>query len=178
MNPNHEIFVLFASQVGFRNSNRLPIIDALLSYPNINFNYLNITQYAENTPLDDWMRTNKLFRSSFVISHTSDVLRYLTLWKFGGTYLDLDTVSLKPLSTLNPNFAGPKAKHSSLSESSIVVGHKIAELCLKNLVDNFNGQEWVRKTNCCEISCLSSRNDLNENLQRISYSPNRILLRY
>lgn len=95
INPHHEAFVLFASQVGFRNKTRQPIIDALLSYSNINFNYLNITQYAYKTPLEDWIKTGELFRSSYVVSHTSDILRYLSLWKFGGTYLDLDTVSLK-----------------------------------------------------------------------------------
>lgn len=89
MNPNHNIFVMFASQVGFRNTSKLPILDALLSYPNIHFNYLNITNYAQNTPLQDWIKTNKLFRSRYLISHTSDVLRFLTLYKYGGTYLDL-----------------------------------------------------------------------------------------
>lgn len=89
MNPNHNIFVMFTSQVGFRNTSRLPIIDALLSYPNVHLNYLNITNYAQESPLEDWIKTNKLFRSQFLISHTSDVLRFLSLYKHGGTYLDL-----------------------------------------------------------------------------------------
>ena len=63
MNPDHEVFVLFTSQVGFRNTTVLPIIDALLSYPNVHINYLNLTQYAEHTPLDKWMKTGELFRS-------------------------------------------------------------------------------------------------------------------
>jgi lactosylceramide 4-alpha-galactosyltransferase len=80
---------LFTSQVGFRNTTKLPIIDALLSYPNIHLNYLNITKYAENTPLEDWIQTDKLFRSKYVVSHTSDVVRFLSLFKFGGTHIDL-----------------------------------------------------------------------------------------
>lgn len=87
--------MLFVSQVGFRNLTTIPVLDALLSYPNINFNYLNLTQYAKGTPLEEFMMSGKLESSSYVISHTSDVLRYLSLWKFGGTYLDLDTVMLK-----------------------------------------------------------------------------------
>lgn len=89
MNPDHNIFVTFASQVGFRNTSKLPIIDALLSYPNVNLNFVNITKYAEKTPLEDWIKTDKLFRSKYVISHTSDVLRFLSMYKYGGTYLDL-----------------------------------------------------------------------------------------
>lgn len=95
MNPEHSVFVLFTSQVGFRNVTTIPILDALLSYRNINFNYLNLTQYAKETPLDEFMMSGELSRSSYIITHTSDVLRYLSLWKFGGTYLDLDTVMLK-----------------------------------------------------------------------------------
>jgi lactosylceramide 4-alpha-galactosyltransferase len=71
INPNHEVFLLFTSQVGFRNRTPLPIIDALLSYPNVHFNYLNLTEYAEHTPLNKWMKTGELFRSQYVNSHTS-----------------------------------------------------------------------------------------------------------
>lgn len=31
----------------------------------------------------------------------SDMLRLLTLWKFGGIYMDLDVVSLKPMPSIN-----------------------------------------------------------------------------
>lgn len=101
MNPDHEVFVLFTSQVGFRNQTPLPIIDALLSYPNINFNYLNLTEYAEHTPLSKWMKQGELFRSSYVNSHTSDILRYLSLWKYSGTYLDLGKFSIFPFFVLS-----------------------------------------------------------------------------
>lgn len=94
MNPDYNIYVLFTSQVGFRNTSRLPIFDALSSYKNIHFHYLNLTKYAQNTPLQNWIKNGALFRSSFVNSHTSDVLRYLSLWKYGGTYLDLGNFTL------------------------------------------------------------------------------------
>lgn len=63
------------------------MIDALLAYPNVHFNYLNVTQYAQNTPLEDWMNRGKLFDSIYINAHTSAVLRFLSLYKFGGTYL-------------------------------------------------------------------------------------------
>jgi lactosylceramide 4-alpha-galactosyltransferase len=154
MNPEHEVFVLFTSQVGFRNQSALPIIDALLSYPNVHFNYLNLTQYAEHTPLENWMKSGALFQSSFVNSHTSDILRYLSLWKYSGTYLDLDIVMLKPLSTLKPNYAGAESKNfvaAGIINLEHASGHKIADLCVKDLLANFNGKDWVRmKKSCCE----------------------------
>lgn len=85
MNPDHEVFVLFTTHVGFKNITAMPIIDALLSYPNVNFNHLNLTQYAEGTPLSEWIKTDKLNSSQYVTSHTSDILRYLSLWKYSGT---------------------------------------------------------------------------------------------
>ena len=89
MNPDHNIYVLFTSDVGFRNTSKLPIVDALLSYPNVHINHLNLTKYARNTPLEDWIKNDKLFRSHYVVIHTSDVLRLLSLYKYGGTYLDM-----------------------------------------------------------------------------------------
>lgn len=155
MNPEHEIFVLFTSQVGFRNQSRLPIIDALSSYRNIHFNYLNLTQYAENTPLSKWIKTGELFRSTYVNSHSSDVLRYLSLWKYSGTYLDLDVVVLKPLNVLKPNYAG--AESSNFVAVGIInlegeSGHEIADLCVRDLLKNFNGNDWVSED---AIMCVS-----------------------
>jgi lactosylceramide 4-alpha-galactosyltransferase len=147
MNPEHEIFVLFTSQVGFRNTTPLPIIDALLSYKNIHFNYLNLTQYAAHTPLDKWMKGGELFRSMFVNSHTSDILRYLSLWKYSGTYLDLDVVVMKPLNSIKANFAGAESDKfvaAGIINLEDVEGHEIADMCVKDLLENFNGNDWVR----------------------------------
>lgn len=150
MNPDHEVFVLFTSQVGFRNQTPLPIIDALLSYPNVHFNYLNLTQYAEQTPLAEWMKTGELFRSVYVNSHTSDILRYLSLWKYTGTYLDLDIVILKSLNVLKPNYAGAESKNfvaAGIINLENDDGHEIADLCDKDLLKNFDGNDWVRENN-------------------------------
>lgn len=60
VNPEHEVFVLFTSPVGFKDQAPSSLFNALLSYPNINFNYLNLTDYAKDTPLEDWIKTGKL----------------------------------------------------------------------------------------------------------------------
>lgn len=117
-----------------------------MSYKNVHFNYLNLTQYAQHTPLAEWIKTGELFNSAYVNSHTSDILRYLSLWKYSGTYLDLDIVMLKPLKTLlKPNYAGAESKKFvaagiiNLEEES---GHAIADMCVKDLLKNFNGNDW------------------------------------
>lgn len=46
-----------------------------------------------------------LEKSKYFTSHLSDVLRFLTLWKFGGIYLDMDMIVLKSLENFDANFA-------------------------------------------------------------------------
>lgn len=140
------MFVLFASQVGFRNSTPLKLIDVLTTYPNIHFNYLNITRYAEQTPLSSWVKSKVLYKSRYVTSHTSDVLRYLSLWKYGGTYLDLDIVMLQSLDDQKEkNYAGAESSNFvavgiiNLEDES---GHAIADMCVKDLLHNFDGSDW------------------------------------
>ena len=133
-NPSHQIFVLFASPVGFRNATPLPLVELILSYNNVHLNYLNITQYAEKTPLEEWIKKGDLFKSKYINAHTSDVLRYLTLWKYGGTYLDLDVVVRKPLDSIPSNYAG--AENSKTINCAVLnldrqFGFLFADMCLK-----------------------------------------------
>lgn len=133
-NPNHQIFVLFASPVGFRNTTPLPIIDLVLSYKNVHLNTLNITQYAEKTPLQEWIKNGALYRSMYMNAHTSDVLRYLTLWKFGGTYLDLDVVVRRPLDSISSNYAGAETNitiNCAVLNLDQQFGFLFADRCLK-----------------------------------------------
>jgi lactosylceramide 4-alpha-galactosyltransferase len=144
MNQDAEVFVLFTSQVGFRNNSRLPIFDALRSYPNINFNHLDLKKYSHNTPVEGFIKSKKLFRSLHVVSHTSDVLRYLTLWKYGGTYLDLDTITMKSFSSMKPNFAAPQDEdYVDAGIINLEPESKFADLFIKEIATNFDGSVWV-----------------------------------
>lgn len=123
--------------MGFRNTTTLPLIDSILSYKNVHLNYLNITQYAEQTPLEEWIKNGDLFRSTFLNSHTSDVLRFLTLWKYGGTYLDLDVVVRKPLDSIPLNYAGTESIYYvtvGILNMDQSFGHMVAHMCLKYVI--------------------------------------------
>lgn len=64
-NPNFKVFVLFTSATylpGIADPEN-PITDALLSYDNINFRQLNLWRYAENTPIENWVKNGDLFQS-------------------------------------------------------------------------------------------------------------------
>lgn len=93
LNPNLKIFVLFVAS-SFMN-NKSDVINRLNTYKNVYLRYIHFVNYAHKSPLQDFVASNTIFTSRWPVSHTSDLLRYLTLWKFGGTYLDLDVVLMK-----------------------------------------------------------------------------------
>lgn len=76
-NPNRDIFVLFASPVAYNNKTKLPILEALLSYSNVNLRNVDLWKYTEGTPAQQWFIDGKLFQSRYMVSHVSDFLRYL-----------------------------------------------------------------------------------------------------
>lgn len=93
LNPNLKIFVLFVAPSFLNNESN--VINRLTTFKNVNLRYINLVKYSYKTPLQDFVTSNTIFSSQWPVSHTSDLLRFLTLWKFGGTYLDLDVVLMK-----------------------------------------------------------------------------------
>lgn len=105
----------------------------LTNYKNVRFKYLNVIDFSKNTPLESWLLTDKLAKSEFVISHTSDVLRYLTLWKHGGTYLDLDVIVVRRLES-SSSFACSEDEdnvNSAILRLKGASGKKIARMCIE-----------------------------------------------
>ncbi|CAD7012810.1 unnamed protein product [Ceratitis capitata] len=145
-NPGFNIFVLFASPAYRNDNNTPPVIEAILSYPNVHLRNLNIWAYAAGTPMYQWLKEGSLFRSRYVLSHLSDFLRYLTLWRWGGTYLDMDVVVLRSLEELPPNYTGAESNtHLAagvMNFSPVDFGHEIAEKCLRDFLINYDGSDW------------------------------------
>lgn len=53
---------------------------------------------------------------------------------------------MKPLSDLKPNYAGAESKNfvaAGIINLENEEGHEIADLCVKDLLENFNGNDWV-----------------------------------
>lgn len=76
-NPNFQVFVLFAGPTyrhygnsssssasgSSGNQRHQPIIDAILSYKNVHLRQLNLWRYAAGTPIEEWLKDGRLFRS-------------------------------------------------------------------------------------------------------------------
>ena len=93
MNPEMDVYLLFTAPINLGNATvKSKIVSQLLSYPNVHVRHLNFERYFVGSPLEEWYKEGALKASRWPRSHASDVLRFLTLWKYGGTYLDLDVV--------------------------------------------------------------------------------------
>jgi lactosylceramide 4-alpha-galactosyltransferase len=57
-----------------------------------------------------------------------------------------DIIMLKSLNVLEPNYAGAESQHfvaAGIINLEHEMGHLIADMCVKDLLENFNGNDWV-----------------------------------
>ncbi|KAF7405093.1 hypothetical protein HZH66_003999 [Vespula vulgaris] len=144
MNPESTIYLLFLSPSSISLETK-EMIKQLSSYPNVKIRRIFPEAYMKDTPLEDWYKSGTLMKSKWKRSHMSDILRYLTLWKYGGIYLDLDVVVTTSLENLT-NFAGAEdwddVAAGVLGFSSNILGRRMADACLRDLKKNFRGNDW------------------------------------
>lgn len=147
-NPGYDIYLLFTSPGIIKDEGSLSdrILNALQSYKNIKLYHLDYEKYTKDTPLEELYKSGKVESSKYTRSHASDVLRYLTLWKYGGIYLDLDVIVLKSFKDLPDNFAGSESERNVAAGvvklSSTGAGRKFAQKCVEDLRSNFRGNDW------------------------------------
>ncbi|CAD0199574.1 unnamed protein product [Chrysodeixis includens] len=139
------IYVLFAGPVTATNlnSNSFKVLKQL---KNVNFKRVHIVDYAKKTPLEQLVGDGALNRTRWRISHTSDMLRYLTLYKWGGVYLDLDVVVVKSLEGLEKNWAaresGKVVAAGALAFSRDELGRKVADAAIRDFKSHYRGDTW------------------------------------
>lgn len=93
MNPKMKIYLLILSSSEYSPKTE-KLLSHLENYKNIVVRRIFMEDYVKNTPLADWWQKGELTTSKWPKHHMSDVLRYLTLWKIPGIYMDLDVVTL------------------------------------------------------------------------------------
>lgn len=93
-NPNMSVNLFYLSPAPPSNLTKR-LMEHLLKYDNVQVNRVKVAEYIHDTPLEDWYLSGVLTTSRWPNIHMSDFLRLLTLWKYGGVYLDLDVVLTK-----------------------------------------------------------------------------------
>lgn len=129
-----EIYFLLGTKSDGLNLKMNELVEGLLSYPNIHLRYFNPKELSKGTKLENFFERDAMANSSFPIEHMADIMRVLVLNKYGGQYLDLDIISLVPISVINrPN--------SACAENDNVIANGIMNLD----IDEFGGRAISNK---------------------------------
>nr|CAD7454081.1 unnamed protein product [Timema tahoe] len=102
----------------------------IFTYSNVRVINVDPVEFVAGTVLEGWFNSGKLLKSLFPVVHASHVFRFLTLWKFGGLYLDMDylIMSMKNNDSINS---------AVLHLSPGGVGHELAQELLEELAATY-----------------------------------------
>jgi lactosylceramide 4-alpha-galactosyltransferase len=145
VNPHLKIFVLFTSHQRLQNLTKTPEVEAILSYPNVYFNSIDVDKFSIGTPFEEFFARKVLKTSAFKVVHESDVVRIMVLWRFGGSYIDTDIIVRQKLDSTPPNYACPESE-THINNAAInfqsISDNFLVETFAFDLIRNFNGQSW------------------------------------
>lgn len=138
-NPHLRIFFVYASAERLQALQTTPELESILSYENVFIRFLNATQLSLGSPMEHFIQSDKLATSNYKLEQTSDALRLLVLWKFGGIYVDTDMIVRKKLDSVPSNFA---CRQSEGEINNGILGFNdrtLAEIFIAYLDFYFNG---------------------------------------
>ncbi|KAJ9587821.1 hypothetical protein L9F63_018745, partial [Diploptera punctata] len=163
MNPDADVYLLHSCPIEFNPDEP---VTQLLKYTNIKFWSFSLHTLMSGTPLQAWDYNAALGGSQWPLEHSSDVVRFVLLWKYGGIYMDLDFVVIKSMDSLEENFVCIETE-KSLGSSVIKMdsentGHKLATICVEQLAKDFRGDAWAhngpqRITDCLQALCHTQK---------------------
>lgn len=141
LNTNTKIIVLFASPQGITpHGIESMLARTLLSYPNVRFYNVNLWQYIRGSIAENWLLEGKLFDHHHPPNAILDFLRLFTLYKYGGTCVDLNSIITKQLEFIPPNYFNAISPNATtidvINLQSTGIGNSIAKSLL---LDYING---------------------------------------
>jgi lactosylceramide 4-alpha-galactosyltransferase len=152
-------------------------MEILSSYPNVQYIEYQIEEIFKDTLLESFWNKSKrsFFDGKYAVSHLSDMLRFTLIWKYGGFYSDLDTITIKSVSSLFkfPGL-GYLEDHAKVGSGILAFpkSHPLLYEALKEIKKNYDAEQWgangplllsrLIKSYCnVEIESLSERDTLD-----------------
>jgi hypothetical protein len=93
--PDSQVYLMYTCSTIGNLGHSPEYVKQMLSYPNVRIWKLVISDYIKVTPLETCNFMGKVRSSNWPVAHASDILRFITLWRYGGTYVDTDVVIWK-----------------------------------------------------------------------------------
>ena len=116
--------------------------DILNKYENIKTIHFTVDQEFQNTSFADWWSKNQelVLKSKFGMVHVSDALRLALVFKYGGIYMDLDTITIKDLEPLI-NYPGSGYEDPNKLCGTVLnfpKGHQLMAEIIEKFIKNYN----------------------------------------
>lgn len=151
-NPKQNIFVLLVDTDDLDANNGLEQIltsTVLSHYSNIYFICTTLDEVARDTIAYNWLKTGKIMDTWFVVNNIADVIRLLVLFKYGGTYMDTDIISMQNIDIFGNNFAAAEASDSInnalMNFDNNSIGKKFVTEMILDVINNYNGYVWAQQ---------------------------------
>lgn len=143
---DRNVILFFTSQGRLDKLEDSTLINALLSYSNVFFHSANITKLSIGSPMEDFLKTDKLKSSKYPLEHISDAARLVILWKYGGVYLDADVIVQRSFDSVPSNFIcrqGTFFGNSVIAFSPEIKSRKLIEVFMEEFANSYDATEFA-----------------------------------
>ncbi|GAB6026387.1 hypothetical protein CHUAL_012590 [Chamberlinius hualienensis] len=132
----HSIVTLYTTNSHFSWND--PYRNILETFFNIRIVPLNLTELFDGTPLFEWYQNNTVNVSNYRTLHLSDAARYVILYKYGGIYLDTDSIVVQTLQNLKNVIALEVSEVLAIGVLIFDKGHHYMTNCIYDYAMNYN----------------------------------------
>lgn len=139
LHPSNPVRLLYIADT-FNLSN--PLVNLLLKYKNVRFSHVDLDTMMKGSPLEPWIEKRPWEKSPFNVSHLSDVMRTLLMWKYGGVYLDLDVVALRPLDDLTNAIGQQSTDYVAAGVLMFEKNHPAVNASIYELLSTYSSYRW------------------------------------
>ncbi|KAJ8729844.1 hypothetical protein PYW07_016882 [Mythimna separata] len=144
VHPDWDVYLLFTSPVTEVMLKR-SCLAKLLEYPNIKLARIHAYSYTRKTAVSRIV-SEKLWKSKKAVQHCLDIMKMLTLSRFGGVSLDLDVLVTKPFNCLPSNWIAKESPYLLASGvmrfSKNAVGRNFTKKVLRQIASTYNVISW------------------------------------
>lgn len=97
INPSRPVYLLHTCPLdsGFFDKSPRYVQELILNYANVHIVFLNMAEFFLRTSVEQLYFGGRFEESVHPVEHVSDVVRLLTLWRYGGTYVDIDVLAMR-----------------------------------------------------------------------------------
>ncbi|GBG75348.1 hypothetical protein CBR_g19981 [Chara braunii] len=136
-NPNYTVYIYSSNLTYFRTkwSERKD--------PRIVLKTADFADIFSGTPFENWYASGTYRKTRWIPNNLSNAARLALVWKYGGTYLDMDFISLNPMPAgLGSAVAAEDDKSINNAFIRFSAGHQFVREAMKDFVADFSGNLW------------------------------------